>query len=132
MKKASKAKKEFLSEQAFQEWTAKEVEALGIFGWHTPNEGKMSPQYGAKRKRQGVMAGVADWIIVLHWSPKPVAIELKLPGGKLTGAQEVFRERLLVVGGAYYIASSKQEFWAALADCSACHINRLYERGYQP
>lgn len=62
---------------------------------HSPNEGKMKPQYGAMRKKQGVSAGYPD--IVLHVTNRwhnGLAIELKVGYNKPTPEQLEWLETL--------------------------------------
>jgi hypothetical protein len=77
-----------------------------LFFWHTENERKCTPREGVQRVRMGVRAGVPDLIIA---TPSPecpqacaVAVELKMPGKKLSRAQKQVREKLLECGWVYF------------------------------
>jgi hypothetical protein len=80
---------------------------------HVPNEGRRSPQAGARAKRQGVRSGVSDLLI---WSPvagrKPhgLALELKSPTGRLTDSQRDWFADMERVG---WITATAKEFEAA-------------------
>jgi hypothetical protein len=73
-----------------------ELSLLGEFKsdplvFHVPNERRTSQQYGAKLKRMGVLAGVADYCIV-HSEGKVAFIEFKRNAKcKLSPAQEHFK-----------------------------------------
>jgi len=59
--------------------------------YHCANERSTTPQAGALLKRKGVLAGVAD-VIMMKPSQRwhGLAIELKVKGGKLSPAQSKF------------------------------------------
>ena len=126
---SSKRTKEFATEQAFQEWTAKEVKALGLFGWHTPNGGHRSKRAGSAMQRAGTVAGVPDWLFVRRALPS-VAIELKLPGGALSPVQVEWQRRWLEAAGLYYLVHSTSEFFVALYDSRLASLSSLLLRGY--
>lgn len=65
--------------------------------FHVPNGEHRSKATGAKLKAMGVVAGVADLVCV---SPDGIVqfMELKAPGGTLSDAQRVFRDRCLRMG----------------------------------
>lgn len=96
------------TEQQAQMAVAAYLDALGVLWMHCPNEGKMSPQYGAKRKRLGVKAGVPD-ILIFSWPKrgkykndyrdfKGFAIELKVGKNKLTVQQSEWLYNLMGEG----------------------------------
>lgn len=71
-----------------------------VLAFHVPNGGKRNAREGAKFKRQGVLAGVPD-ILIVHPSRCETnednvierlfygfAVELKVKGGKLSQAQK--------------------------------------------
>jgi hypothetical protein len=69
-----------------------------ILAFHVPNGGKRSAREGAKFKRQGVLAGVPDILIIKQkGSFSGFAIELKVKGGRLSPSQ---KERLQQFEGA--------------------------------
>lgn len=93
--KESKLKTELLkiSESKLQEQTAKWLKSQhpSVLCFHVPNEIKAKPQYYAKRARQGVRKGVADWIFL---EPRDIyngaVIELKVNQNEPTEEQEKF------------------------------------------
>ena len=76
--------------------------------YHTANERRCSPREGAFLKTLGVLAGVPDFTIITF--PARVSfLEIKRPGGKLTEAQEQFRDRVEALGCTYAVARSTDE-----------------------
>lgn len=69
----------------------------GVVYFHVPNQRRQSPQRGAEWKRQGVLAGVSD-LILLH-DGKAFALELKAGKGRLSEAQREFMDRWNESGG---------------------------------
>ena len=69
----------------------------GVVWWHTPNGGKRSKREGAELKRQGVLAGVSD-LILLH-DGNFFALELKAPKGRPSDAQREFLNGVNDAGG---------------------------------
>ena len=70
----------------------------GLVFFHVPNEGKRSARQGAELKRQGMIAGVADWIF-LH-AAKFFALEVKADHTrKPTEAQLAFLAAVNEAGG---------------------------------
>ncbi len=65
-----------------------------LYVFHVPNERRASPQYYAKLRRMGVVAGIADYIVFIKgkgWA----AIEFKRDKAKckkLNESQQYFRE----------------------------------------
>jgi hypothetical protein len=65
--------------------------------------------------RRGVMPGVADWIIAEPWKlgdheGDMIAIELKAPKGRLSGAQHAFLAKCTCRGWLCAIARSMADF----------------------
>src|SRR5258708_26659121 len=71
----------------------------GLTFWHTPNGAYHGwrPWQGAEMKRNGVLPGVADLILVNQG--KCYALELKADEGRPTKAQIEFLERMAENGG---------------------------------
>lgn len=75
-----------------------------VLAFHVANERKTSPQAGAKLKKKGVLAGVADILIFRrkhdpHFQPLPrmffgLAIELKVGKNKQTPSQLKFQKMI--------------------------------------
>ena len=68
--------------------------------WHTPNGGSRNKIEAAKLKRQGVTAGVADWLIL--YRGRLYCIELKTRKGRLSPVQKSWSETILNAGSAAY------------------------------
>jgi hypothetical protein len=69
----------------------------GVVYWHTPNQRRQSPRQGVEWKRQGVLAGVSD-LILLH-DGNAFALELKADNGRLSEAQREFLDAFNNAGG---------------------------------
>lgn len=94
-KEKSEFKKYNGSENDFQIAVANLIRHYTDKFHHSPNEGLMKPQYGAKRKRMGVSAGFPDFIIIHHKFisdiPVPgIVIELKVGYNKPTPEQQAW------------------------------------------
>ena len=61
----------------------------GVLGWHVPNGGRRGPREAARLKKQGVVAGVADYHF-LDARGRFFAIEYKTEGGRATAEQMEF------------------------------------------
>jgi hypothetical protein len=84
----------------------------GVIAIHVPNESKRSPRYGAKLKRQGMLAGVCDWLFMAasgtYW------IELKSDTGVLSDSQKDFISRVESIGHKTALIRTPEEFVAQL------------------
>src|SRR5689334_2407879 len=87
--------------------------APGVVWFHCPNERRTTPKEGAFLKRMGVLAGVADFCLLIpDYScdegdiPRPAFLELKRPGGRLSVAQEQFRDDVTAIGCLWGLAYS--------------------------
>ena len=78
-----------------------------------PNGEYRTKKTGARLKKQGVMPGVAD-IIIVH-EGRIIGLELKTKKGRQSAEQVEFAKRLTKAGGAYYIARSLAEVELVLA-----------------
>lgn len=70
-----------------------------LLWWHTANERKTSLQAGARLKKKGVRAGVAD--ILIFSGGEKYAIELKCGYNKQTPTQKQFASDWIGQGGYY-------------------------------
>ena len=77
-----------------------------------PNGEKRSAITGARLKRMGVRAGVAD--ILIFYGERFMAIELKAGKGTLQDTQTDFRNAWLSSGGLYAVCRSLEELQACL------------------
>ena len=69
----------------------------GVVYFHVPNGGRRSMREAAEFKRQGVLAGVSD-LILLH-DGNFFALELKADKGRLSEAQREFLDGVNDAGG---------------------------------
>lgn len=75
---------------------------------HVPNGGKRTMREAALFKAMGVTAGAPDLLVILP-NGQAAWIELKAPGGSLSEAQTIFRDRVLALGCGYETARSLDE-----------------------
>ena len=80
-----------------------------IVGFHVPNGGLRNKKVGAKLKAMGVMAGVADLIILTN-QPAIVFIELKTKKGRQQPTQKVFQDKVESLGFDYHIIKGDNPF----------------------
>ena len=78
---------------------------LKIFSWATPNGGKRNAREGARLKKQGTLAGVADVFVPSNWdqSAKGMFIECKAPKGRVEPSQKLFESMVRERGYVYVI-----------------------------
>ena len=90
-----------------------------VIWFAVPNGEKRSKATAAKLKKMGVLAGVADLVIVLPGAFIKF-LELKADKGKPSPAQIAFSERCGAIGATYVIARTPEEaiehlwMWGAL------------------
>lgn len=78
--------------------------------WHTANQRSTSPAQGAKLKRMGVVAGVADLFLPRsNGKFHGLFIELKSPKGIVSDAQAKFISRMQMEGYAAHVCYSSEE-----------------------
>ncbi len=98
--------------------------APGVVWFHCPNERRTTPREGAFLKRMGVLAGVADFTLLIPCEfpghPEftrstvvrcaiPAFLEIKRPGGRLSVAQEQFRDDVTAIGCLWALAYSTDQ-----------------------
>jgi hypothetical protein len=83
-----------------------------LLWWHTANERKTSPQAGARLKKKGVRAGVAD--ILIFSGGEKYAIELKCGKNTLSPHQERFANDWQNEGGHIVTCYNLDEVISAL------------------
>jgi hypothetical protein len=76
--------------------------------FHVPNGGTRNLIEAVKFKRIGVVAGVAD-IIVLLRGGRCVFLEVKTPHGRQSQRQKDFERRVNKLGFEYYVVRSVEE-----------------------
>lgn len=86
-----------------------ELNRRNIVGIHSRTDKKTSQQ-----------VGVPDYLMALWDSERgcarPVAVEVKLPGGKLSDDQIVMRDRMVRDGWEYHVVYSLEEFKSVLSE----------------
>lgn len=107
--------------------------APGVVWFHTANERRTTPREGAFLKKMGVLAGVADFTLIIpvqgHFLGQPLRpntafLEVKRPGGRLSVAQEQFRDDVTAIGCLWDIVYSTDRAaevlrsWGALRSIS--------------
>ena len=86
--------------------------APGVVWYHVANERRTTPREGATLKRLGVLAGVADFTVLVPYSlgaPYIAFLELKSAKGVLSPAQRAFRDNVKAIGCLYSVAHSIDE-----------------------
>lgn len=86
----------------------------GLVWTHVANERRTTPREGAFLKRMGLRAGWADFTLLippsLTWDGPHIAfLELKRPGGRLSVAQEQFRDDVTRIGCLWALAYSTDQ-----------------------
>ena len=93
--------------------------AAGVIYYHPANEGTKSAIRGARLKRKGVLAGVADLALILPGG-RAAFLELKAPKtGRLNENQKAFREACEATGAPYAVATTLDEAQAVLTSWGA-------------
>jgi hypothetical protein len=97
--------------------------APDVIWYAVPNGEYRSKRTGARLKKQGVVAGVADLAIVAP-DGQAAFLELKTPSGRLSPQQKAFRSLCEANGAPYAVATTLDEArhvlagWGALAHWS--------------
>jgi len=76
--------------------------------WHTPNEGKRKVWYLKKLKKMGMKSGVPDLILEFPQS-KFVYCEIKMPKGRLSNAQKLWKVNSEILGTPFYLIKGTYE-----------------------
>jgi len=82
-----------------------------VFVIAIPNGGRRDVTTGARLKKEGVVAGAPDLVLILN-NGEVVWVELKTPKGSQQKTQKWFEEELLKRGHKYFI-------WRSLDDAKA-------------
>ena len=95
--------------------------APGVIWFHCPNGAPTSARTGARMKAMGLLAGVADMIVV---RPGGLVyfLELKSAKGRLSPAQKAFRDACEDNGVPYAVADSPERVEAALRGWSVLRL----------
>lgn len=118
--------------------------APGVVFFHVANERRTTPREGAFLKRMGVLAGVADFTILIpqmhtHGFGAPCTkgcrpaigfLEVKRPGGRLSASQEQFRDDVTAIGclwGLVYSMADAEKMlrsWGAIRTSDPVAVER--------
>jgi len=79
-----------------------------VLAFHVPNGGRRDAKTGARLKREGVKAGVADFVIVMQGGVCAM-IELKTAKGRLSKAQKDLQDWAGEHGLPYAVCRSVEE-----------------------
>ena len=74
-----------------------------------PNGGSRNVREAERLKSEGVLAGVADLVVLLPQG-KSLYIEMKVKGNKQTLNQKEFQQKAEVLGHKYYVCYSFEDF----------------------
>lgn len=93
----------------------------GLVWTHVANERRTTSREGAFLKRMGLRAGWADFTLLIPHNPLPTIgfLELKRPGGRLSVAQEQFRDDVTAIGCLWALAYSTDQAARFLRDWGA-------------
>ena len=95
--------------------------------FHCPNGEWRAPRAAAKLKAMGVLPGVPDLILLgprTYTTKHIYFLEFKLPGGKLSDAQEDFRVWAICRGSPYVVAYSQSEAFQAFNEWGCWSITK--------
>lgn len=81
-----------------------------------PNGGDRNKIVAAKLKREGVVSGVADLIVIDRRGDgsRVIGLEVKAPKGTVSPLQKIWAKHLEQSGGVYYVVRSIEDVAAAL------------------
>jgi hypothetical protein len=99
----------------------------GLIYFHPANEGSRSRRTGAFLKRQGMLPGVADLVIILPGG-RAKFLELKTPDGKASMAQIAFATACAANGSDYWLARTPEEAADCLMNWGALRVNPLAKK----
>ena len=98
-----------MTEDTLHIWTAEYLRTASRCPyWHVPNQGRRSVAWAAKLKKMGVLAGVADFCLVLDGG-RAGFLELKAPKGSQRKSQRDFQASVEAAGAWYEIARTSDE-----------------------
>ena len=108
LKKSNKSEDRILSD--FHLWMWETYPELRRLCFHPNNEANLGPLVGAMNKAKGVVAGVADYIMLVpNQTSHGLCIEFKVPGGVQHPHQITFMERVREQGFMYVVCFSTEE-----------------------
>lgn len=105
--------------------------APGVVWFHPPNGEYRSPRTAGKLAAMGIRAGVADFCLLIpckitqfYQVAQPAFLELKRPGGRLSVAQEQFRDDVTAIGCLWALAYSTDQAADFLRQWGALRSNQ--------
>ena len=99
--------KESVLQTACVKWFRLQYPHLVIYA--VPNGGSRNVREAQCLKSEGVLAGVADLVVLLPQG-KSLYIEMKVKGNRQTPNQKEFQQKAEVLGHKYYVCYSFAEF----------------------
>lgn len=108
LKKSNKSEDRILSD--FHLWMWETYPDLRRLCFHPNNEANLGPLVGAMNKAKGVVAGVADYVMLVPRSGfHGLCIEFKVLGGAQSDKQQDFEAKVKGQGYRYEIAYSTEQ-----------------------
>ena len=99
--------KESVLQTACVKWFRLQYPDLVIYA--VPNGGSRNVREGQRLKAEGVLAGVADLVVLLPQG-KSLYIEMKVKGNRQTDNQKDFQKKAIALGHTYAVCYSFEEF----------------------
>lgn len=102
---------ESILQSACVRWFRLQYPNLVIYA--VPNGGSRNVREAQRLKAEGVLAGVADLVVLLPQG-KSLYIEMKVKGNRQTDNQKAFQQKTEALGYKYYVCYSFDEFKAII------------------
>lgn len=99
--------KESALQTACVKWFRLQYPDLVIYA--VPNGGSRNVREAQRLKAEGVLAGVADLVVLLP-KGKSLYIEMKVKGNRQTENQKAFQDKAITLGHTYAVCYSFEEF----------------------
>ena len=103
--------KESILQTACVRWFRLQYPDLIIYA--VPNGGSRNVREAQRLKAEGVLAGVADLVVLLPQG-KSLYIEMKVKGNRQTDNQKAFQDKAITLGHPYTVCYSFEEFKVAV------------------
>ena len=85
-----------------------------------PNGGSRNVREAQRLKAEGVLAGVADLVVLLPQG-KSLYIEMKVKGNRQTDNQKEFQKKVTTLGHTYAVCYTFEEFQKVIEDFISIH-----------
>lgn len=109
--RASKRHEESILQRNCVTWFRLQYRALAPLLFAVPNGGGRSRVEAAIMNGEGVLAGVADLILLVSRGPySSLCIELKTPDGKQSASQKEWQKAVEKYGNAYVVCRTFEDF----------------------